>query len=94
METFAAISGSLAHHEAFVVLAERLAGGRSPATPAGRVTGLLVLRAATHNVAEAIAHADPFHLAGFRHHHVHAWSIRFVQPEIGAAIAASLERKP
>ncbi len=61
-------------------------------TPVGRVTGLLVFRAATRSDAEAIAHEDPFCVAGFRNNHVHAWSIRFVQPELGAAVAALLSR--
>lgn len=34
--TFEEIRGSLAHHETFVVFAQALAGGRSPATPEGR----------------------------------------------------------
>jgi uncharacterized protein YciI len=66
--------------------------GPGAPTPVGRVTGLLVLRAATRSDAEAIAHDDPFHVAGFRNNHIHAWSIRFVQPELGAALAASLTR--
>jgi uncharacterized protein YciI len=132
MATFEEISDSLAHHDTFVILAETLAGWRSPATaegrevlerhyqwaakhrasgallmagpvdvetigpgaptPVGRVTGLLVLRADTRGDAEAIAHEDPFHVAGFRNNHIHGWSIRFVQPELGAAVAASLLR--
>jgi uncharacterized protein YciI len=64
--------------------------GPGAPTPVGRVTGLLVFRAATRSDAEAIAHDDPFHVEGFRKNHVHAWSIRFVQPAIAAALAASL----
>jgi len=68
--------------------------GPGAPTPVGRVSGLLVFRAATRSDADAIAHSDPFHVAGFRENLVHAWSIRFVQPELGAAIAASLSWKP
>ena len=130
--TFEEIRASLAHHETFVVLAQTLAGWRSPATPegravlerhyqwadaqrargallfagpvevdaiapgastpVGRVTGVLVFRAASRSEADAIAQEDPFHVAGFRQNVVHAWSIRFVLPEIGAAVAAALAR--
>ena len=61
-------------------------------TPVGRVTGMLVFRAASRSAAEAIAREDPFHVAGFRQNVVHAWSIRFVQPEIGSAVAAAVAR--
>ena len=67
--------------------------GPGAPTPVGRVTGILVFRAATRREAEAIAHDDPFHVEGFRTNHVHAWSIRFVQPDLGAALAASLSRE-
>jgi uncharacterized protein YciI len=64
--------------------------GPGAPNPVGRVTGLLVFRAATRSDAETIAYDDPFHVAGFRRNHVHSWSIRFVQPALGAALAASL----
>jgi uncharacterized protein YciI len=38
----------------------------------GRVTGVLVLRAATLSQAETIAHDDPFHVSGFQTNRVHA----------------------
>jgi len=37
-----------------------------------------------------MAHGEPFHVAGFRRNDVHSWSVRFVQPEIGAALATVL----
>ena len=66
--------------------------GPGAPTPVGRVTGILVFRAATRTDAEAIAYDDPFHVAGFRKNHVHIWSIRFVQPDLGAALVDSLSR--
>ena len=60
-------------------------------SPTGRVTGLLVVRAASREAAEAIAHQEPFHVAGYRKNVVHAWSVRFVQPGLGAALATALE---
>ncbi len=60
--------------------------------PVGRITGLLVVRAASREAAEAIARQEPFHVAGFRNNVVHAWSIRFLQPEIDASLATALAR--
>jgi hypothetical protein len=54
------------------------------------VSGLLVLRAASKQAAEAIAHSDPFHLQGCRHNAVHSWSIRLSQQPIAAALASAL----
>lgn len=122
------------HHETFVILAETLAGWRSPATPegadllaqhygwareqhasgallfagpidvealapgapppVGKVSGLLVLRAASREAAEAIAQSDPFHRHGCRSNAVHSWSIRFAQPAIAAALASALADHP
>ena len=62
-------------------------------SPVGRITGLLVVRAPSKDAAEAIARQDPFHVAGFRANVVHSWSIRFVQPAIGAALDSSLARR-
>ena len=59
-------------------------------TPVGRVSGLLVFRAASKAAAEAIAHSDPFHIHGCRCNAVHSWSIRFAQPPIAAALSAVL----
>ena len=70
---------------------DSIAPGAPP--PVGRVTGLLVFRAASRSAAEEIAFEDPVHVAGFRKNVVHAWSIRFTQPELGAALAASLSRQ-
>jgi len=128
------VNPSLDHHETFVIVAETLAGWRSPATPegadllaqhygwahtqhasgallfagpidvealapgaptpVGQVSGLLVLRAASKQAAEAIAQSDPFHLKGCRHNAVHSWSIRFAQPAIAAALASALTAHP
>ena len=134
LPTFEDLSGSLAHHETFLVFAETLEGWRSPVTPegratlgrhyqwlarhrasgallfagpvdveslgpgtpppVGRVTGILVFRAASRSEAQAIAQNDPFHLAEFRKNHVHSWSIRFIQPELEAALRTTLSRNP
>jgi CDGSH-type Zn-finger protein/uncharacterized protein YciI len=59
-------------------------------TPVGKVSGVLVLRAASRAAAEAIAQSDPFHSNGCRHNAVHSWSIRFAQQPIAAALAAAL----
>ena len=59
-------------------------------TPVGRVSGLLVLRAASKAAAEAMAQSDPFHIHGCRHNAVHSWSIRFSQQLISDALAATL----
>ena len=66
--------------------------GPGAPSPVGRITGLLVVKAASREAAEALAAEDPFHVAGFRRNVVHAWSIRFLQPGIDAALAAALAR--
>ena len=40
-------------------------------SPVGKVSGLLVFRAASKEAAEAMAQSDPFHIHGCRHNAVH-----------------------
>jgi uncharacterized protein YciI len=60
------------------------------ASPVGKHTGMLVFRASSKEEAEAIAHQDPFHVAGYRVNTVHSWPIRFVQPDISTAIGQAI----
>ena len=59
--------------------------------PIGSPSGLLVIRAASKVDAEELAHQDPFHVSGFRKNVVHAWSVRFGQSELSAALGGVLE---
>ncbi len=61
-------------------------------SPVGAPTGLLVFRAESKAAAEETAYQDPFHRAGFRRNVVHAWTVRWSQPEIGAALGAAVAR--
>jgi uncharacterized protein YciI len=66
------------------------AHGPGVAPSIGAPTGLLVFRAASKAEAEEIALKDPLHRSGFRKNVVHAWSVRWGQAEITAALGTVL----
>jgi uncharacterized protein YciI len=66
--------------------------GPGAPSPVGRVTGMIVIRAASKDAAESLAHDEPFHREGFRKNVVHSWSLHFVQPEFDTALTTMLAK--
>jgi uncharacterized protein YciI len=56
----------------------------------GHITGLIIIKAASREEAEAIACKDPFHIHGYRKNKVCSFAIGFCNPEISNVLSKML----